>query len=156
LGAGVAGRKGWRRDLLAVAAQLGIAPLLALIPAVVVYSVWSEAAATKAEWTVRGPACRIVDRPSRTAVSPRKPPITFRYHGVVFTRSFAAASCAPVAETPLWPRETYPVCQFNNPGAITVVAEGRRVVFEPPAGRHATVTVRHGEIRCVVGGTFNF
>lgn len=105
----------------------------------------------KAEWTPAGVRCPIVDRPSLAATSRRGPPMTFQYGGASFTRSFAAVSCAAIPENLLWPRASYPVCRFNNPGAITVSAGTRRVTFEPPIGRGATVTVRGGQVTCVVG-----
>jgi hypothetical protein len=72
---------------------------------------------------------------------------------VSFTRPFGAVSCVSIPEDGLT-RENYRVCQFNNPGAVTVETDAARTVFQPPVGRRATVTVRHGKASCVVGGWF--
>jgi hypothetical protein len=64
-------------------------------------------------------------------------------------------SCVAIPEDGPWTRASYRVCQFNNPGALTVRVGGRSTTFQPPAGRRTTVTVRHGKARCVVGGWFN-
>lgn len=69
---------------------------------------------------------------------------------------FGAANCAAVGENRLLTREAYHVCQFNNPGAVSVTVNARTVMFQPPVGEHATVTVRHGAASCVVGGWFNY
>lgn len=139
-------------ELLQLAALL--VPVCTL-PAALAFGVWSEREALKAEWTVEGPPCPEVTQLLPSVVG-RKPPKTFRYGDAEFSRAFGAAYCAAIPESRLWTRESYRVCQFNNPGAVTVVADGRRVIFQPPVGRRMTVTVRDGKASCVVGGWFNY
>jgi hypothetical protein len=142
----------WLRSL---GALLILAPLLCALPAFVVFQNWSEATALAKEWTLEGPPCPVVDKPSRLAIR-RKRPMTMQYGGATFTRSFAAVSCGAVPINPYWPSENYYVCRFNNPGAVVVQAAGRRVTFEPPVGEPATITVRRGQVSCAVAGGFAF
>lgn len=144
------GRSSVARDMLQLAALL--VPVCTL-PAGLAFGVWSERQALAAEWTVEGPPCPIVTQLSPSVVG-RKPPKVFRYGDAEFSRAFGAAYCAAIPESRLWTRESYRVCQFNNPGAVTVVAGDHRVIFQPPVGRRVTVTVRHGAASCVVGGWF--
>ncbi|MBX3484374.1 hypothetical protein [Phenylobacterium sp.] len=146
---------GWRAwTALAVQFVATIALVLAL-PAFVVWQAWSEAEALRAEWTVTGPPCETVGEPAEWATNHGKGPRTFSYGGASFTRQFAAVSCAVVPEAWWWPRDSYTVCMFNNPGAVTVGAVDGPVTFQPPRGQRATVTVRHGQATCIVGGRFN-
>lgn len=118
-------------------------------------AVLSERAERKA-WTITGPACPVVEWPSPRAVSQRRPPRSHDYGGAVFARSFGAVSCAGFREARLFGEsEVYHVCQFNNPGAVTVKTARGSVTFEAAPGRQLTVTVRDGQASCVVGGWFN-
>lgn len=130
------------------------AAVFSLIPGFIVYQNWSTATALAREWTFTGPPCPVVEQPSAQATRHGKPPMTVSYGGAVFTRSFAAASCGAVPINPFWPSENAYVCRFNNPGAVVVRAAGRRIVFQPPVGLPATVTVRRGQVSCVVAGGF--
>lgn len=136
-------------------AILVLAPSFLILPTVMVGSIYVEARALQRAWTVEGPPCPQVATPSSRAISRHRPPMTFTYGGASFTRSFAAVDCAAVPKSAVWPREAYRVCQFNNPGAITVRTATSRKVFELPPGARATVTVRDGLVSCVVGGSFN-
>jgi hypothetical protein len=147
-------RKGPRWAVEA-AALLGMVGLICAIPALIGYATWADLHAMKVEWTIAGPPCPVVAKPGPMAVG-RKKPRTFEYGGVSFTRSFGAVSCVSIPEDGLSTRENYRVCQFNNPGAVTVEMDGGTTVFQPPVGRRATVTVRHGRASCVVGGWFNY
>ena len=145
--------RAWARSAGVVVA---LAPVLCAIPAFVVFKTWLEATSLKAEWSIAGPPCPVVAKPSPLATRRHKPPVTFPYHEASFTRSFGAASCGSVPESSIWPSESYRVCRFNNPGAVVVRTGGRAVVFEPGVGRPATVTVRRGQTSCVIGGWFAY
>jgi hypothetical protein len=152
--AGVLARlHGWRGSLSAV---LFMVPLLCALPAYIVFQNWLESTTLKAEWTLKGPTCPMVAKPSPVATRRHRPPMTHWYGDVRFTRSFGAVSCGSVPENPLWPSKSYRVCRFNNPGAVQVFTQGRTVIFEPGPGQPATVTVRRGQASCVIAGGFQY
>lgn len=134
---------------------LALLMVVSILPAFLAFGAWSEVQALKAEWTIEGPPCPIVTELLPSVVG-RKPAKTFRYGDAEFSRAFGAAFCAAIPEDRLWTRASYRVCQFNNPGAVTVRTDGRSVIFQPPVGRRLTVTVRDGVASCVVGGWFNY
>jgi hypothetical protein len=155
----VAARHVWqlmRGRVKSLGAVLALVPLLCALPAYVVFQNWVESTSLKHEWTFKGPPCPVVAQPSPVATRRHKPPTTFDYHEVSFTRSFGGASCGSVPENPLWPSVNYRVCRFNNPGAVVVEQGGQRTIFEPGPGQPATVTVRGGRASCVVAGWFSF
>ncbi len=127
---------------------------LASMPAYIVWETWSARKAVAAAWTITGPPCAIVQRPSRTAFSPSRKLKSFSYNGVTFTRAFGAASCVILDEPGMWSDAVYPVCQFNNPGFVAITSSGRTTVFEPEVGNRATVVVHGGIGRCVRTGWF--
>ncbi|PZQ63494.1 MAG: hypothetical protein DI570_08735 [Phenylobacterium zucineum] len=140
-----------------VAQVLGFAGFAAIAAAVPGLTILQEVMAARAEqrsWTIVGPACPVVSAPSKVATSRRRPPRTHRYGGAAFTRSFGAVSCAGFREPSLSQERLYHVCQFNNPGAVTVRAAGEVRTFEAAPGQPLAITLRDGEIRCVVGGWF--
>jgi hypothetical protein len=142
-------RPRWAIEVAALAGMLG---LICAIPGLIAFATWADLHAMKVAWTIKGPPCPVVAKPGPAAVG-RKKPRTFDYGGASFTRSFGAASCVSIPESGLT-RENYRVCQFNNPGAVTVELDSGTTVFQPPPGRRATVTVRHGRASCVVAGWF--
>jgi len=83
-----------------------------------------------------------------------KPPRTFTYNKISFTRHLGDVSCAAFREDGFMSPETYSVCQFSGPGAVTVQTAGRTTTFQPGPGRRTTVTVRDGEASCVIAGWF--
>ena len=128
--------------------------VLASIPVYIGCEAWSERQAVAAAWTITGPPCAIVQRPSRTAFSPSRKLKSFSYHGVTFTRAFGSASCVALDEPGIWSDSTYPVCQFNNPGFVAITSNGQTTVFEPEVGERATVMAPSGIGRCVRTGWF--
>lgn len=143
-----------RRD--AALQHLGLGGLLLLlvsVPAIDVYRTWGGLRAEKRLWTIAGPACPIVDRPEPSVVG-HKPPHTFVYNQIAFTRHLGDASCAAFREDGFLAKDSYSVCQFSGPGAVTVETAGRRTTFQTGAGRRATVTVRSGAATCVAAGWF--
>ena len=146
---------GWRTWAMLAFQLVATVALVSMLPTFVVVQVWAEARALQTQWAVAGPPCEVVDQPASWATNHRKGPMRFTYGGATFTRQFAAVSCAAVPETWWWPRNSYRVCMFNNPGAVTVTTIDGPVTFQPPYGQRATVTVRDGLASCVVGGRFN-
>ena len=138
------------------------APAIVLIMLVLVgfvvltgYVTWVGRKADVDQWKIKGPPCATVAQVSRIAAPPKRGPMNFVYAGAKFARSYGSASCATIPEDGLLTRKTYHVCQFNNPGAVTVSWGGRSTIFEPPVGRRVTVTLRGGRASCVVGGWFS-
>lgn len=126
---------------------------IAAVPAYEIARTWAADRAERRQWNVEGPPCPMVERPSRSATG-RRPARTFRYGDVAFTRSFGGVSCAAFREGEVWAERVYRVCQFNNPGAVTVATSRGVATFEAAPGRRVTVTVRDGRASCVVGGWF--
>ncbi|MBL8772298.1 MAG: hypothetical protein JNK30_13030 [Phenylobacterium sp.] len=146
---------GWRA-WWALAAQAVIClALVCALPSFVVWQTWSEARALQTEWSFTGPPCDIVETPASWATNHRSAPRQFSYGGHQITRQFAAVSCAAVPERWWWPGESYHVCMFNNPGAVTVSTVDGPVTFQPPYGQRATIRMQDGKASCVVGGRFN-
>lgn len=148
-------RKASRRDVaLQHAGLAGVLLMLIAMPAIDVYRTWAGARAEKALWSIRGPACPVVDQAQVSMVG-HKPPRTFTYNKVTFTRHLGDVSCAAFREDGFLSPENYSVCQFSGPGAVSVEAPGRRkITYQPGPGRRTTVTVRHGEPACVMSGWF--
>lgn len=147
-------RKPSRGDAFLQHAGLGgMLLLLVAIPAIDVYRTWAGAQAEKRQWAIAGPACPVVGQPQLSVVG-HKPPKTFTYNEITFTRHLGDVSCSAFREDGFMSPENYSVCQFSGPGAVTVQAAGETVTFQPGPGRRTTVTVRKGQVSCVVAGWF--
>ena len=147
-------RKPSRRDALLQHAGLGgMLLMLIAVPAIDVYRTWVGLGAEKAAWDVRGPMCPIVDKADPKRVGHRTPK-TFTYNRISFTRHLGDVSCAAFREDGFMSPDTYSVCQFSGPGAVTVDTGARKITFQPGPGNRATVTVRRGQPSCVIGGWF--
>jgi hypothetical protein len=138
-----------------VAGLVVLVAVLLSFPVVIGYATWMGRRSDVDQWKIAGPPCAEVATISRIAAPPKRGPMSFVYAGAKFSRSYGSASCATIPEDGLMTRATYHVCQFSNPGAVTVAVGARRVIFEPPVGRRATVTLRRGRLGCVVAGWFN-
>lgn len=144
-----------RRGLIGKLHIVGILLLLATVasmPLMVGLGTWLTHQAMRKEWTMRGPACPIVPAISIAARGARPPP-PFLYQGVAVAYQIGDVFCEAVPEG-YFKRGYYPVCQFDAPAAVAVTTGGRTVIFEPGVGHPATVTIRHGQTSCVVGGWF--
>jgi hypothetical protein len=135
-------------------ANLGLLTLglLALgIPTGAVYALFAHQQALRTDWDIKGPPCPPAHRSWAEVVQSREPH-SFKYGGVEFSHPFGGADCASVPDGPFITRRAYYACQFTAPIMISVTAGGRTQLFEPGPGRHATVSLRHGRIACVLGG----
>jgi len=144
-----------RARLIAALQTLGVVLLLlavAAIPIQIGLGAWITHQSLRTEWAIRGPACPVVPRISRAALGFRPPP-PFVYQHVAFAYQIGDVSCEAVPEG-LFNGRTHPVCQFDAPAAIQVIYAGRSTIFEPGVGHRATVTVRDGQVSCVIGGWF--
>jgi hypothetical protein len=106
--------------------------------------------AMKREWAITGPACPVATGPSVF----HRPPKAFNYQGILFTRQYGNVNCVVVPDAGPFSSARHPVCQFSGPARITVAIADRSYAYDPDIGRKATVSIRHGEPSCVVGGWF--
>ena len=104
-------------------------------------------------WTVAGPPCPQLTEAEFTARK-LKAPKTTDYEDVVFGRQFGHMDCRALRYGAGWGTETYPVCQFTSPSALTVATDKGRWFFAPGPGKPATVAVPRGEARCVMDSNF--
>lgn len=116
-------------------------PLLAaaaccVAPALIVFSNWSDLKRQRETWRIDGAPCEAVAAIPPRLVSLRRPPKAFGYAGASYVHASGLAYCAELAKEPLWPGGgRFTVCQFNNPGAVTVrTADGRSPTSRRPAG----------------------
>ena len=123
------------------------------VPAYLAYDNWAAEEARRAWGRVEGPACPVVRDLSPPPFGARGPK-TFDYGGVGFARRYGHVDCVAPTDGPLGDRKVYRVCQFSAPMTVGVTAGGETWLFKPGVGRPATVTVRRGEVTCVVGGWF--
>lgn len=129
--------------------------VLCAVPGLIWFVTWFDLQSDTRLWTIHGAPCQIVDRIPAQMLTSRMPPQRFVYDGVTFTHAHAMADCSQHPKNPAWPSGHFDICQFNSPGAVTVEIGAKKTTFQPPAGKHATVTVSGGEAGCVVGGWFN-
>jgi len=144
--------------VLARLKTLGIVVLLlavAGIPITVGYSTWRDHRSLRAEWTAVGPACPVAPQLS-PAVRGAKPPPPFTYRGARFAYQIGDVECAAVPEASVFDSSHYTACQFDAAGAVEVTSGGRTTIFEPGVGHGAVVTVRKGQVSCVVAAPGRF
>ncbi|HEY8003321.1 MAG TPA: hypothetical protein VIE16_03785 [Phenylobacterium sp.] len=134
--------------LQTLAILLILAAVVAM-PLTVGVSTWLDHQSLRREWTAQGPACPVVAEISAAARG-AKPPKPFAYRGATFAYQIGDVECAAVPEKSLFDSSSYTVCQFDAAGAVQVTAAGRTVRFEPGVGHGATVTLRKGEVSCIV------
>jgi hypothetical protein len=145
-----------RRQVGNLLSLVAMAVCVAAIPGILTLQMVLTERAERRAWSIKGPACPVVAKPSPTGARRRGDPMTHEYGGSTFTRSFGAVSCAGFREPALFDEgRVYHVCQFNNPGAVVVRTLRGTTTFEGPPGKRLTVTVREGRPSCVVGGWFS-
>ncbi|WP_312166576.1 hypothetical protein [Phenylobacterium sp.] len=130
----------------------GLMLVVVSIPAFLLYETWSEQDAMRRAWDIAGPACPVVE--TSPVVFGAKGPKTFEYGAVRFDRRYGHASCVAPPVRGIVSEQVYRVCQFSAPSALAVTTEGRTITYRPGTARRATVTVRDGQVSCVVGGWF--
>jgi hypothetical protein len=146
-------RLAWPSGKLPAAFGAVVVGGLVLLPAWTVASTWLERKAQARQWAIAGPACPALPAPP-PHVRGHRTPQYFEYRGVDFGRQEGQVSCAaPPDGNPLSPA-SYTVCQFTAPDLLLVKSDAGESVFQPGPHRPATVTVRHGQVTCVLGGWF--
>lgn len=106
-----------------------------------------------AEATVMGPPCPQLTEAEFAARKLKAPKLT-SYEGVVFSRQVGHMDCSALRYGGGWGTETYPVCQFTAPIAVTVATDKGKWFFAPGPGQPATVAVPRGEARCIMDSNF--
>jgi hypothetical protein len=125
------------------------------IPISVGYATWKDHQSIRREWMVAGTPCPVKASLSAAARG-AKPPPAFVYRGAAFAYQIGDVECVASPEKSLFDPSHYTVCQFDAPGAVEVSSTGRTTLFEPGIGHGAAVTVRKGQVSCVVMGPGRF
>ena len=149
---------GRRRRLMGGLQTVGVLILLAAIasiPLAVGLNTFFDHRSLTKEWTRPGPACPVVAKISAAARG-AKPPAPFTYLGTHFAYQIGDVECADVPAESVFDPSHHTVCQFDAAGAIEVTTAGRTTIFEPGVGHGAMVTVRKGQVSCVVAGSGPF
>ncbi|MFC3080033.1 hypothetical protein ACFODL_18180 [Phenylobacterium terrae] len=142
-----------RPDIAAALSMGAIILSAAAIPALVLTEGLARRQALRGLWTIEGPPCPTLAQPGPDVFGPGGPR-TFVFGEAALSRRLGHASCVAKTESGLFTQATYSVCQFTGPAQIAVRTQGRTTWFAPGYGRRATVTIRRGEVSCVLGGWF--
>lgn len=149
---------GKRRRVIGRLQTAGVLLLLfavAGIPLTIGFTTWTDHRSLKKEWAIAGPACPVVTRVSPAARG-AKPPPPFTYRGAHFAYQIGDVQCAAVPEENIFDSSHHTVCQFDAAGAVEVTSGGRTTIFESGVGHGAMVTVRKGEVSCVIAASGQF
>lgn len=128
---------------------------LASIPFQIGFTTWTDHRSLKKEWTIAGPACPVVTRVSLAARG-AKPPPPFTYRDAHFAYQIGDVECAAVPAENIFDSSHHTVCQFDAAGAVEVTNGRRTTIFEPGVGHGAMVTIRKGEVSCVIAASGQF
>jgi hypothetical protein len=109
----------------------------------------NEAMAEAARFAIDGPPCPAASE-AQFAAGQHVTPQGLTFGEVRFERQYGHASCSTLRYDGGKALETYPVCQFVSPAALTVVTPKGRFHFLPGLGQSATVFVEHDQPRCVM------
>jgi len=112
-----------------------------------------EALTLAREWAIDGPACPEISEAEFAAKGLKARQGTV-YEGVTFYRQFGHVECTGLRYGGGWSQTVYPVCQFTSPKGLKVSAPHGDHYFEVGAGQPATVSVKDGQVRCVLAANF--
>jgi hypothetical protein len=101
-------------------------------------------------WDVRGPECRRITE-AEFLSGREKGPQGFHYEAVGFYRREGNAECASIYEDGGRGEAVFPVCQFTKPNELLVRTAAGDWYFAPGPRQPATLSVRAGQPRCVLG-----
>jgi hypothetical protein len=101
-------------------------------------------------WDVRGPECPTITE-AQFLSGRKKGPQGFQYEGVGFYRRAGNAECASVYEDGGRSDRFFPVCEFTKPEELLIRTTTGDRYFAPGPRQPATVIVRQGQPRCVLG-----
>lgn len=133
--------------------MLGVLTSVVSVPVLIAVDGWRETLRMYESWTISGPACPVVTV-SVDEIPSFRPPKSFTYAGVDFTRRFGHVFCVSVPAPRGAVDKFARVCQFSAPDAVTVQTASEDITFRPGVARIATVKVVDGRADCVVAGWF--
>lgn len=132
---------------------LGILSCVVAVPILVALDGWLETRRMVQAWAIEGLDCP-VSATAVTAMRSFRPPHTFSYGGVTFTRRFGHVSCVSVAADSRARDDFARICQFTAPAAVSVQTTTGMVTYAPGVGRPTTIRVVDGRSTCVLGGWY--
>lgn len=112
----------------------------------------AAAMAEDAAWIVSGPPCPAITAPWWRTLAIAQPQ-RFGFEGVAGVRAHGDVSCVEVDSDHGRAVKPFPVCQFTAPFAIRLQTSRGPIYLEPGVGQPAVISLRDGEVRCVVGRT---
>jgi hypothetical protein len=147
-----------RHPALRVAERVGIA--VTVVAAVMValgvlalqwQSRRDDAKAYAAAWTMAGQPCPQISRDWFTRLQIEHP-APFAFEGIRGVMAHGGVSCTTLDYADGRKTPPFPVCQFSAPFAVALKTAKGDVYVEPGVGRQVSVTLRGGDLRCLVGG----
>jgi hypothetical protein len=120
--------------------------------AMIVHDQQAKRAALDAFWRVEGRPCAPLDPERFRRVSARAS--VTPYDGARFERHGGAMTCTHRTDEIGGVPVRYPVCKFDSPDYLGVMAGGQERFYDLTMGRSAAVGVVNGQVRCVVAPPF--
>ena len=111
-------------------------------------------AARESKWTIKGPPCQTVDADEYQLRGGAHATKALEF-GAKFTRQYGHVECTWLGAKDLMAQKAYVICQFTGPNVIKVETAKGVSYFVPGVGEPATVEVRRGVARCVMGSNFH-
>jgi hypothetical protein len=104
-----------------------------------------------AAWTTVGPPCPPISRDwfARLQI---EHPTPFAFQGIAGVMAHGGVSCTTIDYADGRRTAPFPVCQFSAPFAVMLKTPRGDLYVEPGVGRQVSVTLRGGDLRCLVGG----
>jgi hypothetical protein len=129
----------------------GFLALAAILAYVMISSGLRAQSVADQYWKVAGPPCPTLTAQAFLA-QPIRPNQSFRMESVVFARAAGYSSCGELAAKGGLEAEV--VCEFTNPGILTVTNAAGVFYFAPGLGQPATVSATSGTPSCVMGSNY--
>lgn len=127
---------------------LGFLALLGGVVEIVARHDRAEQAARDAYWRVDGPPCAPLE--PMVFKSLRRLPQATPYDAALYRRMGGTMSCTHLTDGTGRAKVRYPVCRFSGPDYLVVSQGGQDRYYDLTGAKSASVTVRDGEVRCVV------
>lgn len=127
---------------------LGLVVLVAIAVEIVARHDRAEQAARDAYWRVDGPPCAPLE--PMLFKSLRRLPQATPYDEALYRRLGGTMSCTHLVDGAGKAKVRYPVCRFSGPDYLVVSQGGQDRFYDLTGAKSASVTVRDGEVRCIV------